>query len=315
MIPANDSTRSDPLVLKFSEYLRAERNASMHTHDGYLQDVSQFAAFKWGADAKPPFQWIAVGETDASGFLSHLVKVGEKASSVRRKLAACRTFFRHLQREGQVVGNPFRLLRGPRMARPLPRVFSVKDAERFLAQPLKDLADGLAKPYDAYRDSALFEFLYSTGCRISEAIAVKWGEIDFAKGSVVVNGKGSKSRLVILGAKAVEALERLRGAVAEHDSTLSEGAADVFLSSSFGKISARFVERRMKTYLAEADLPLDLSPHKLRHSFATHLLDAGADLRSVQEMLGHSSLSTTQVYTHVSIERLLDTYAKTHPRA
>ncbi len=143
---------------------------------------------------------------------------------------------------------------------------------------------------------------------------MKWGELDFARGSVIVTGKGSKSRLVILGSKALKALEDLRGEISVRRSDLAGPESDVFLSDRLQKISARFVERRMKRYLAEAGLPADITPHKLRHSFATHMLDAGADLRSVQEMLGHSSLSTTQIYTHVSVERLKDVYAKTHPR-
>ena len=288
---------------------------SPHTYNGYLQDIGQFVSFRWGETEKPPFSWVSVGEKDASAFLSSLVKKGALATTVRRKLAACRTFFRFLQRESQVLNNPFRMLRGPRLAKKLPKVLSVEDVKKFLDQPLKDMRDGIIPPYQAYRDSALFEFLYSTGCRISEAIAVKWGEIDFVRGSVIVTGKGSKDRLVILGKPALSALTKLREALADHDMDLAQKDKDVFLADTYKKISARFVERRMKRYLAEADLPADLSPHKLRHSFATHLLDAGADLRSVQEMLGHASLATTQIYTHVSIERLRDTYAMTHPRA
>ena len=194
-------------------------------------------------------------------------------------------------------------------------MLSVEDVKRFLARPQKDGADGLISDYAASRDTAIFEFLYSTGCRISEAIGVKWGEIDFAKGTVIVTGKGSKDRLVILGRPALAALEDLRGKSAAADPEQAAADAPVFVSDRFQPLSARFVERRMKRYLAEADLPTDLTPHKLRHSFATHLLDAGADLRSVQEMLGHASLSTTQIYTHVSVERLKDAYAKAHPRA
>ena len=288
---------------------------SPYTYNGYLQDIGQFVSFRWSETEKPPFQWVAVGERDASAFLSSLVKEGALATTVRRKLAACRTFFRFLQREGQILSNPFRMLRGPRLAKKLPKVLSVEDVKKFLEQPLKDLRDGVIPPYQAYRDSALFEFLYSTGCRISEAISVKWGEIDFVRGSVIVTGKGSKDRLVILGKPALSALVKLREALADHDIDLAQKDKVVFLADTYKKISARFVERRMKRYLAEAELPADLSPHKLRHSFATHLLDAGADLRSVQEMLGHASLATTQIYTHVSIERLRDTYATTHPRA
>ena len=220
-----------------------------------------------------------------------------------------------LQREGEISDNPFALLRGPRKAKTLPKVLSVGDAERFLSQPARDFREGVLGEYAALRDTAIFESLYSTGCRISEMIAVKWGEIDFHRGTLIVTGKGSKDRLVILGKPALAALQRLRSAVCAKDPSLAADTADAFLSDRLARISARFVERRMKRYLAEAGLPADLTPHKLRHSFATHLLDAGADLRSVQEMLGHSSLSTTQIYTHVSVERLKDEYAKAHPRA
>ena len=226
-----------------------------------------------------------------------------------------RTFFRFLQRERVLIDNPCSLLKGPRKAKTLPKVLSAGDVVRFLERPGKDLSDGTLDEYSAVRDSAIFEFLYSTGCRISEATAVKWGEIDFRRGTVIVTGKGSKDRLVVLGGPALSALNRLRSVVSSKRQDLADDSAYTFLSDRFRRISSRFVERRMKRYLAEADLPTDLSPHKLRHSFATHMLDAGADLRSVQEMLGHSSLSTTQIYTHVSVERLKDEYAKAHPRA
>ena len=311
----NAATAGDPLVRRFESYLLAERNASQHTRDGYLADLAQFVAFKWGADAKPPYPWLAAGEGDARGFLTALAKGAATATTMRRKLAACRAFFRFLQRERELVDNPFAALKGPRKAKLLPKVLSVEDVKRFLARPQKDGADGLVSEYAASRDTAIFEFLYSTGCRISEAIGVKWGEIDFAKGTVIVTGKGAKDRLVILGRPALAALEDLRGKSAAADPEQAAADAPVFVSDRFQPLSARFVERRMKRYLAEADLPTDLTPHKLRHSFATHLLDAGADLRSVQEMLGHASLSTTQIYTHVSVERLKDAYAKAHPRA
>lgn len=311
----NPAASEDPLVLRFETHLLAERNVSENTRLGYMTDLAQFASHAWGTDAKPPFAWSRVGESAARGFLAALGKDAATATTMRRKLAAVRTFFRFLQREGVAIDNPFSLLKGPRKAKLLPKVLSVEDVKRFLERPLKDLADGLVTEYAALRDTAIFEFLYSTGCRISEAIAVSWGEIDFRRGTVIVTGKGSKDRLVILGLPARAALERLRSCARAQRPELAGDEAKVFLSDRLAAISARFVERRMKRYLAEADLPTDLSPHKLRHSFATHLLDAGADLRSVQEMLGHASLSTTQIYTHVSVERLKDEYAKAHPRA
>ncbi|MBO7684347.1 MAG: tyrosine recombinase XerC [Kiritimatiellae bacterium] len=313
----NRSAAADPLVARFLQSMLAERNVSANTVDGYAIDLSQLVATTWGGSAAPPYPWRSLSEQDARRFLSSFVTGGASAAgaTVRRKLAAARTFCRFLQREGVLSDNPFSLLRGPKRAKTLPKVLSVGDAERFFAQPLRDLRDGTVAEYPALRDAALFEALYSTGCRISEMASVKWGEIDFRRGTLIVTGKGSKERLVILGRQAVAALERLRRTAAAADPAFAADNAAVFLTDRMGKFSARFAERRMKRYLAEAGLPTDLTPHKLRHSFATHLLDAGADLRSVQEMLGHASLATTQIYTHVSVERLKDEYARAHPRA
>lgn len=287
----------------------AEHGVSQNTWDGYFSDLAQFASFAWGHDAAPPFAWGETGDAAARAFLSSFGSAGARATTVRRKLAALRSFYRHLQREGTVADNPFSSLRGPRKAKTLPKVLSVGDVESFLAQPGKDYAAGRIGEREFLRDSALFETLYSTGCRIGEVVPLRWSDIDFTRGTAIVTGKGSKDRLVILGPKALDALGRLRGASA------ADADGVVFASTAGKPASTRLVERRMKRYLVEAGLPADLTPHKLRHSFATHLLDAGADLRSVQEMLGHSSLSTTQVYTHVSVERLKDAYFSSHPRA
>lgn len=288
---------------------------SAHTSLGYLPDLAQFVAFAFGVEAAPPYDWRSVGDARARGFLAALGKDQATPTTVRRKLAAVRSFFRFLQREQVIIDNPCALLKGPRKAKTLPKVLSTEDMRRFLERPLKDFTEGRVSEYAALRDSAVFEFLYSTGCRISEALAVSWGEIDLAKGAVIVTGKGAKDRLVILGRPALRALVRLRDFLVTHQPKQAVAAAPLFQSDRWERLSARFVERRMKKYLSETELPADLSPHKLRHSFATHLLDAGADLRSVQEMLGHTSLSTTQIYTHVSVERLKDAYMKAHPRA
>lgn len=307
---------TDPLIQQFEAYLSAERNASAHTVDSYLRDVTQFgSALRGGSGADGYSNWLAATDSDARRFLASLAADGASPTTVRRKLAANRTFYRFLQREGVIRDNPFALLKGPRKAKTLPKTLSPADIDAFLSRPMKDLHDKLIGRYAALRDTAIFETLYSTGCRISEVLAITWKEIGWNDGTVIVTGKGRKDRLVILGARALDALKKLRACINAEHPELGGTDADVFLSDRFGKLSARFVERRMKRYLAEANLPTDLSPHKLRHSFATHLLDAGADLRSVQEMLGHSSLSTTQIYTHVSIEHLKDQYAKAHPRA
>ena len=311
----NPETADDPLVRRFEDWLVAERNATENTHTGYMIDIAQFAAMTWGRDAKPPFAWTTVGDTQARRFLADLSKSGASAATVQRKLASVRTFYRLLLRDGLVVENPFSMLHGPRTARQVPRTLTAQEIDLFLQQPAKDFRDGLLPEIQYLRDVAIFEFLYSTGCRISEAIAVKWGMIGWRDGRVIVTGKGRKDRLVILGSKALAALRNLRDYMCAKDPSFVDDAADVFLGERGSRIIARAVERRMKRYLAEASLPTDLSPHKLRHSFATHLLDAGADLRSVQEMLGHASLSTTQVYTHVSIGRLQDAYHMAHPRA
>lgn len=311
----NRNILKDDFARRFESYLVAERNVSEMTREGYITDMAQFAAFKWGEAAEPPFAWWFVSEQDARGYLRLHTKAGARSTTVRRKLAAVRTFYRFLRGEGVVKTNPFSPLHGPRQPRNLPKIMSVDEARRFLEQPLRDINDAKGDNYPAYRDSAIFEFLYSTGCRISEAISVKWGEIDFVRGGVVVKGKGSKERLVILGKPCIKALNRLRAAVTRAHGDLASAESPVFLSDRFELLSSRFVERRMKRYLAAAGLSAELTPHKLRHSFATHLLDAGADLRSVQEMLGHASLSTTQIYTHVSVERLKDEFAKNHPRA
>ena len=314
-VSPNRHSAGDPELQRYSRYLMAERNAATHTVDNYAADLAQFVASKWGTDAEPPYPWTDLSEADARNFILSFTKDGAKATTVLRKIAAARTFCRFLQREERIIDNPFSLLKGPRKAKTLPRVLSAEDVVRFLEQPGVDFREGRISEYACLQDRAMFEALYSTGCRISEMTSVKWGEIDFDRGTLIVTGKGSKDRLVILGRPALAALAELRKKTEEIDPSLAEANADVFRSKRLIRASPRFVERRMKRYLAEAGLPTDVTPHKLRHSFATHLLDAGADLRSVQEMLGHASLSTTQIYTHVSIERLKDEYAKAHPRA
>ena len=282
---------------------------------GYRQDLAQLAAFKWGMEVEPPFPWERVTPEDARAFLMAFARSGAKPATTR-------TFYRWLAREGMVSDDPSASLHGPRLSKPLPKVLSVVEVGRLLEAPIKELErlrkKGPMSREDVFaclRDAALFEALYSTGCRISEITALHWRDIDFANGSIIVTGKGSKQRLCILGLRAKEAMQQLRRAAAGVVPGGGDGDMPAFANIKGWRLSPREAERRMKKWLAAANLPQDLSPHKLRHSFATHLLDAGADLRSVQEMLGHSSLATTQIYTHVSIERLKDEYAKAHPRA
>ncbi|MBR7180197.1 MAG: tyrosine recombinase [Kiritimatiellae bacterium] len=299
--------KDDTAAARFASFLLSAKNASPNTVSGYVSDIAMFEKTLPRTDA--PRDWGAVTDAEARSFVLSLSKSGAAPSSIRRRLASLRAFYRYLIREGLSKTDPFNALRGPRLPKKLPRTLSASEIEAFLAAPAAEYEKGRVKRGEFLRDRALFEFLYSTGCRISEALSVRWGDIDISKGSLVVSGKGSKERLVILGAPARAALEALRA------ETGAGGEDAVFPDfKTGGAMPARLAERRMKKYLAAAGLPADLSPHKLRHSFATHLLDAGADLRSVQEMLGHSSLSTTQIYTHVSIERLKNVVAKAHPR-
>jgi integrase/recombinase XerC len=312
----NSSAALDPDIIRFDSYLSGERNASRHTRAGYLADLSQFVAFKWGEEKKPPYDWSQVDENDARGYLLAISGAAAKASTLRRKLAAVRTFFNFLKRErDDDAPNPFTMLRGPRKTRSLPKVLSVQEMKLFLACPAKLRRSGRLGRRDYLRDRAVFELLYSTGCRISEAVGLRWGDVDLDRGTAIVTGKGNKDRLVILGKPALAALIELRSDLMAESAVFAAGGAAIFRSARGKVLSPRVIERRMKVYLAESGLSADVTPHKLRHSFATHMLDAGADLRGVQEMLGHTSLSTTQIYTHVSVERLKDVIAGAHPRS
>jgi len=323
-LPNRSDVLEDEAVRRFRTYLHAERNASEHTVSGYLQDIGQFAAYVWPEDSeKPPFRWDHPRREQARAFLAAFHRSGWTPTTTRRKLSSVRAFYRYLEREGLVAGNPFAGLRGPRLGRRLPAVLGVKEVEALLAAPLAALATvrarhGCVAPaaeYAAMRDTAIFELLYSTGCRVSEIAALTWGDIQFERGTTVVEGKGRKQRLCVLGRPCCEALRALQERAAALWTGGGAAAAPLFCNVQGGPLTTRSMERQMKVWLRAAGLPPELTPHKLRHSFATHLLDAGADLRSVQEMLGHASLSTTQIYTHVSIERLKAEYGKAHPRA
>lgn len=322
-LPNRADAAGDVAVARFVKYLRSERNASDHTVSGYVQDIGQFASFVWQSAVRPPFDWNQPMRDQARGFLVAFHKNGWSPRTTRRKLASLRAFYRYLARESLASVNPFAGLRGPRVGRHLPEVLGIKEIESLLAAPLAELAarreqreklDPLTE-YAALRDAAIFEVLYSTGCRIGEIAGLRWGAIRFEQGTTIVEGKGRKQRLCVLGAPAVKALRALRLQVEAIWPDFAGEASPLFLNARGGTLTTRSIERQMKKWLGAAGLSADVTPHKLRHSFATHLLDAGADLRSVQEMLGHASLSTTQIYTHVSVERLKDEYRKAHPRA
>lgn len=316
----------DPGVGAFLRHLRYERNASEHTAAGYLQDIAQFAAYAWPEAEAPPFDWSVPDRLVARGFLAAFARAEAEPATTRRKLASMRSLYRFLVREGLVRANPFAGLRGPRLRRGLPDVLTLAQVEALLAAPLAALAPGAAEGagreptpqerYLALRDTAVLELLYGGGLRVSEAAGLGCGAMDLQAGVARVRGKGRKERLCPVGRACVRALR----AMLEAEAALWPGRArlsnaPLFLNWKGGRLTTRSIERSMARHLRTAGLPDTFSPHALRHSFATHLLDAGADLRCVQELLGHASLSTTQIYTHVSTQRLQAVYQAAHPRA
>jgi len=326
MTNATDIT-TDPLVIQFTRYLEGERNASSHTIASYLGDIHQFIVTTWGAEAQAPFPWDSVDKFAARKFIVHFQKEELAATTVGRKVSSLRSFFKFLSRDNHVPQNPFAGLVSPKRKKFLPQVLSVQEVGRLLEAPRQagdeaiknepDAARRLWLEYAMARDTAILEVLYSTGMRIGELTGLVENHIDMLSGVIKVRGKGKKERLCPIGAPASKALNTAlekRGQVTVMFKKKTS-PLPVFVGHTGGRLTPRSVERLMKRYLIRANLNPNISPHALRHSFATHLLDAGADLRSVQELLGHSSLSTTQIYTHVTIERLKKVYEEAHPRA
>ncbi|WFB35067.1 tyrosine-type recombinase/integrase [Kiritimatiellota bacterium B12222] len=304
----------------FGIYLQGEKDASAHTLDAYFRDIYQFAAFVW-PDQPAPYAWPTVTRIQARGFLVEVQKSGAMPTTTGRKLSSLRSFYRYLLREGLVKVNPFSGLPQPRKDKNLPQILSPAEIGRLLDAPrLLHEASGaqdVFHDYQVLRDTAILEVLYSSGIRISELTGLREDRVDLISGVIRVLGKGKKERICALGNPAVDALYNALEGRERFLSFLNIYPApkELFLNKLGSGISNRSIQRMMKIMLATANLPVDLYPHALRHSFATHLLDAGADLRSVQELLGHSSLSTTQIYTQVSIERMKEVYHRAHPRS
>lgn len=284
-------------IFDFLRYLKTEKNVSPHTERSYLSDLEQLFDF--------------LGETDLAiadhqtlrQFVGHLVKLKVRKSSIARKLSAVRSFFKYLNRQGVLKNNPARLIATPRQEKRLPAVLTVDDALRLMEAPGKSDDTEL-------RDRAVLETLYSTGIRASELIGMNREDISRHDRLIRIRGKGRKERIVPVGNKALNAIDaylRQRKAGGE--------PAAVFTGPSGNRLTARTVQRILENYRKKLGLTSKASPHTLRHSFATHLLESGADLRSLQELLGHTSLSTTQRYTHLNIDMLMETYDKAHPRA
>jgi integrase/recombinase XerC len=321
-----DAIKLEGAVAGFVSYLDVERNASPHTIDAYLQDISQFIEYVQTPEEKgQPVNWGGIDRFEARGFLMEFQRCGSAPATTGRKLASLRSFFKYMEREGLLKTNPFSGLRAPKKERSLPDVLSVQEIERLLEAPAavyeRGRRNNLGQPpnslkaYFALRDQAILEVLYSTGARVSEASGMTEKDLDSISGFVTVRGKGKKERLCALGGPAISIVRRTLAAASEIWGERKKSVTPLFCNKRGEPITSRSIERIMKKYLAEAQLSNEFSPHALRHSFATHLLDAGADLRSVQELLGHASLSTTQIYTHVTVERLKKVYRNAHPHA
>ena len=304
------------LLTQFLEHLRYERNVSEHTLRNYAIDLGQFLEHLAPADpATGERREVDVKEIDhitIREWLSELHDAQKKKSSIARKLAALRTFFQFLIREGAVEANPAKLVSTPRLGKKLPNHLSVEDAVRFIETP--DGTTDLGK-----RDRAILEMLYGTGVRVSELVKLDLRDIDFRGRTIRVKGKRRKERVVPFGEPALHALMRylteVRPAFLNNAPAAERDEAAVFLNYQGTRITTRSVGRMVDKYIKICAGIHDISPHSLRHSFATHLLDSGADLRDIQELLGHARLSTTQIYTHVSMEKLIEVYDKAHPKA
>jgi integrase/recombinase XerC len=309
---------------KYLIYLKSERQASKHTLSSYMLDIKQFSEIVLNTSVEEKsIDWGKISINDVRMYIVEAQNNGCSKRSLNRKISAMRAFYRFMQREEFVEVNPFSGIHSPKMSKPLPKYLSVEEVDRLLLVPAEywkeALATGHAKTeanaiLAEARDSAILEIIYSCGLRISEALGLNIGDIDTLGGVIKVKGKGKKERMALLGRPAVKAIRKyLR--IRRNWTSLSRPNSPVYINKDGNRISARSFQRFFKMYLLKAGLSPDYTPHKLRHSFATHLLDAGADLRSVQELLGHESLSTTQIYTHVSAEHMKNIYRKAHPRA
>jgi len=299
---------------RFLQILEAEKGYSAHTVRAYAHDLTEFVRYASGeetpdtTDGPPPLTLAidAINNTTVRGYLGYLHRRNEK-STIVRKLSALRSFFRFLVKQGVIEEDPSAAILTPKYSRQLPSYLSVDDMFRLLDQTLEDTVLGL-------RNRALFETLYGAGIRVSELTGLNVFDVDFSSGCLRVVGKGGRERIVPVGQKAVQRIQAYRERLYEKTGIGSNTDGPLFLNKNKGRLTSRSVGRILKTLIERCSLVIPISPHGIRHSFATHMLDAGADLRTVQELLGHKSLSTTQKYTHVSIDRLMAVYDNAHPR-
>lgn len=325
--PGSSATsRNHPLAQRFLDHLMHERHFSPYTARCYGADLRQFVEYLAGGplasleeedmdDETLEYKLRGADAMTIRGLLSHLESFGYSPATTARKVATLRSFYKWLSGLDPQQINPMLLIRSPKQAKRLPKAIDVEQVEALLAAP--DNRETLGA-----RDRAILETLYSTGVRVSELVELNRNDLSMSEQTMHVRGKGKKERIVPLGSHALAAIRHYM-TLLEPDPRFSElrresdrnPAVPVFINKNGGRLSSRSVRRKLDKYLVGAGLDPGISPHTLRHSFATHLLDNGADLRSVQELLGHQSLSTTQVYTHLSTSRLRTAYAQAHPRA
>lgn len=304
-------------VSSFLESLRLNRNASAHTVRAYESDLSQFLAFL-ARDRRKPASAVRPTDFDLAavrGFLAELYKRGNARSSVARKLAALRTFGKYLRREDALDGDPAALVGTPKKEQHLPAHLGVDEMSRLLEMP--DRAEPLGR-----RDRAILELFYASGLRLSELVGLDLEDVNLSRRLVRVVGKGGKERIIPFNTSAGEAIraylpdrDTLRSVAPRTAGRRGRTIDPLFVNYRGRRLTGRSVDRLLRRYIAACSSRFGISPHALRHSFATHLLERGADLRTIQELLGHARLSTTQRYTHVNAAHLLDVYRKSHPRA
>lgn len=302
------------LISDFIKHLRYERNLSEHTLRNYESDLGQFYDFIAPVSSDGSRRNVDITGIDnitIREYMASLYDKKKKKSSIHRKVAALRTFFRFLCREGLLEVNPATMVASPRIERKLPNHLSIEQMVRFIETPETDTVLGK-------RDRAILELLYASGVRVSELVNLNLSDIDFANQTLRVKGKGRKERMVPFGVHAQGALEQylaVRGELLAEADPDNRDPLAVFMNYQGTRITTRSVGRMLDKYCRQCAEIHHVSPHALRHSFATHLLDAGADLRTIQELLGHARLTTTQQYTHVSTDRLMEVYDKAHPKA
>ena len=309
------SGQDDP-IREFIHYLSAERNASPNTCRAYLKDLEEFRMFlqSSGLCLSPAgdTEIEKVNRMDIRRYLSFLHRKNRK-SSIARKISTLRSFFKYLVRDQIITFNPAKGVPTPKVEKYLPSALTVDEAFRLMeapTHPQKDSSLDVPQKHRTARDCAILELLYSSGLRVGELVGLNLNQVDLDLGIVKVMGKGRKERIVPVGMKAAEALKAYLGGRGD-----LAGEDPLFLNPKGGRLSTRTVGRLVKSYSKRSGIFRKISPHSLRHTFATHLLDAGADIREIQEMLGHVSLSTTQRYTHVTMGKLMEVYDKAHPRS